>query len=189
MTEFRSDALIALGGNLPSQLGDPTETMIAAVSDFCNHGMQVRAISRFFSTPCFPVGAGPDYVNAVVRVRTNLDAGEMLSALHVLEKNYSRMRDQRWGGRTLDLDLLSVDGRVHPSRQAFDEWHLLPLDEQMKRAPDHLILPHPRIQDRGFVLVPFCDVLPDWLHPVFQLTAAQLCAKLPGEHTADVSPL
>ena len=147
------------------------------------------AVSRFFQTPCFPAGAGPDYVNAAVEVETTLPAEALLAWLHGIEAQFSRVREQRWGMRTLDLDLIDHCGAVLPDDEGFNRWQGLPLEQQMKEAPGQLILPHPRIQDRAFVLVPLCDIAPRWCHPVLQKTAAEMLAELPPGEVAEVVPL
>jgi 2-amino-4-hydroxy-6-hydroxymethyldihydropteridine diphosphokinase len=91
--------------------------------------------------------------------------------------------------RTLDLDLVSFGDRVLPDTSTYNQWRTLPSQEQMKQAPDRLILPHPRLQDRAFVLVPMADVAPDWYHPVLGLTVREMVAALPVDDIAAVTPL
>jgi len=189
MTEFRSEALIALGGNLPIDAEPPQVTLSAAISMLSSGGVRIGAVSRFFRTPCFPAGAGPDYVNAAIQVDCDLSAPDLLMRLHQIENSFARVRDQRWGMRTLDLDLLAISDLVLPDRETYQDWLALPLHEQMQIAPEHLILPHPRLQDRGFVLVPLCDIAPDWQHPVLKKTAAEMLAGLPEDAVEEVRPL
>lgn len=100
-----------------------------------------------------------------------------------------RTRDTRWGMRTLDLDLIAIGDAVLPDEKTQDHWRFLPPDTQRIAAPDRLILPHPRMQDRAFVLVPLADVAPDWCHPRLNLTVAQMLAALPAQDRDEVVPL
>ena len=182
-------ALIALGGNATSQPGDLRVTFDKAVNLLrADCESPVRA-SRYFVTPCFPAGAGPDYLNAAVEISVNGSPGDLLDRLHAIETAFGRVRRDRWGVRTLDLDLLAFGEDITPDRAEQEFWMNLPLDQQKNRAPDRLILPHPRLQDRVFVLVPLVDIAPEWVHPILGRTAAELLAALPKEDIAAIKPL
>ena len=189
MTEFRSNTLIAIGGNLPSAVGEPENTLASAIAELSRRGLYVQLLSRFFRTPCFPAGAGPDYINAAIQVKTDVPSAELLAILHEVEAQFARVRDQRWGMRTLDLDLIARDDLVSPDLTTYQHWQNLPPDEQARQAPTQLILPHPRLQDRGFVLVPLCDIAPNWVHPVLGVSAMEMLAALPKDSVAEVQPL
>lgn len=178
--------LIALGGNLPTDTGQPAQTLEAALKDIAAEGVAVVAVSRFYDTPCFPAGAGPDYVNAAARLRCDMEPADLLDLLHRIESDHGRKRAQRWGMRTLDLDLLAAGDLVLPDAAAQTAWRDLPPEAQSRTMPDRLILPHPRLQDRAFVLVPLCDIAADWVHPLTGLTVAQMCAALPAAALAEV---
>ncbi len=186
---MRQNALISLGSNQLSFWGSPLATVTEAVERLRALGDGQAEVSRFYKTPAFPKGYGPDFVNAVVGIETDLAAHPLLEALHAIEAEAGRERKQRWGQRALDLDLLSLGQAVMPDEQTYLTWRDLPLASQTERAPEQLILPHPRLQDRAFVLVPLCDVAPDWRHPVFGRTARALCAVLPAADKAEVVPL
>jgi len=181
--------MIALGGNMPSAQGDPAQILHSAVQRLAQTGAVIEAVSRFYKTPCFPAGAGPDYVNAAARLICDASPQDILAMLHEIEAHFGRERLRRWGQRTLDLDLIAVGDAVLPTVQTYCVWRDLPPDRQTQEAPDELILPHPRMQDRGFVLVPLADIAPDWRHPVSGQTVRQMRDALPQEARAEVVPL
>jgi 2-amino-4-hydroxy-6-hydroxymethyldihydropteridine diphosphokinase len=184
-------ALIAFGANLPFE-GDPPEvTLHRAVAALGEEGLSVLAVSRFFATPCFPAGAGPDYVNAAAEIDCGqaVDLAAVLARLHAVEARFGRQRVQRWGMRTLDIDLLAMGDSVLPDAATHDRWRELRADAQIGSTPDRLILPHPRLQDRAFVLVPLADVAPDWVHPRLGLSVREMLEALPGPDRDAVKPL
>jgi 2-amino-4-hydroxy-6-hydroxymethyldihydropteridine diphosphokinase len=179
---------VALGANVPSALGGPRATLEAALAAMGGAGLRVAARSRWYRTPAYPPGAGPEFVNAVAAVETALDAQSVLEALHRIEAGLGRRRDERWAPRTCDLDLIACGTEVLPNAATQAEWAGLPAAER-RRAPEGLVLPHPRMQERVFVLRPLCDLAPDWRHPVLGRTAAELLAALPAEERAEIAPL
>ncbi|MCA8882544.1 MAG: 2-amino-4-hydroxy-6-hydroxymethyldihydropteridine diphosphokinase [Rhodobacteraceae bacterium] len=169
-----TNVLVALGANLPTRVGGPAQTLTAAVDALTERGCAILARSHCYETPCFPEGAGPDYVNAVVSVSITLTAQALLEMLHDIEASFGRLRGDRWGARGIDLDLLACGDTIWPDLATFRTWQGLPANEQVRSAPDGLVLPHPRIQDRGFVLVPLADVAPNWIHPVLGRSVTQM---------------
>ena len=173
--------LIAFGGNVPSSNGPPEQTLRASVEVLKGCGVRIETLSPFYKTPCFPRNAGPDYVNAAAKVAFQGDPDALLRVLHAVENDFDRKREQRWGTRTLDLDLIAAGAQVRPDLTAFTRWCERPPAERATRTPERLILPHPRLQERAFVLVPLSDVAPDWVHPVLKRTVSQMRDALPKE--------
>ncbi|MGI9368697.1 MAG: 2-amino-4-hydroxy-6-hydroxymethyldihydropteridine diphosphokinase [Ruegeria sp.] len=182
-------AVLALGGNLSLRANAPEVTLRQGLEALARDGLVIRAVSRFFATPCFPPGAGPDYVNAAALIETNETPDRVLELLHRVEHEFGRARAQRWGMRTLDLDLVCWNDAVSPDLEVYEQWLNLPPEKQISATPTELILPHPRLQDRAFVLVPMADVAPDWRHPVLGLTVTQMLANLPKADVAAVTPI
>jgi len=119
------------------------------------------ALSGWYRTQALPAGDQPDYCNGVIRLEGAADPAALLEACLALEAQFLRVREQVNGPRTLDLDLLDVNGIVRDS-------------------PDP-ILPHPRAHLRGFVLRPIMDVAPGWRHPVLRQGVSTLLSDLPPQ--------
>lgn len=129
-------AVIALGANI----GNPKEQMNLAVA-LLRESLDVSAVSSFFTTD--PVGGPeqPDYLNAICIAESDLPAADLLALLHGIEKVLGRERIERWGPRTIDLDLIQYG--------------------TLLSYADELLLPHPRAHERRFVLEPWFEVEPD----------------------------
>lgn len=155
-------AYVALGGNL----GDPAATLRSAL-DALGSLAVVEARSSLYRTEPVGVAPGqPSYLNAVVVCRPFPPLDEpraLIAALLTIERVHGRVRRERWGARTLDLDLLDLGGTITEDAT--------------------VSLPHPRMMERGFVLGPLCEVAPDWRHPT---TGELACEALVRIGTAGV---
>ncbi|MDO4681561.1 MAG: 2-amino-4-hydroxy-6-hydroxymethyldihydropteridine diphosphokinase [Lautropia sp.] len=170
-TDAGQPAWVGLGANLPSHAGDPAETLSQAVATISAlpGATLLAASSRYRSSPVD--SDGPQYCNQVIRIRTTLGADALLRALQDIEQAFGRQRPYRNAPRTLDLDLL------------------LYADEQ--RDGDVLTLPHPRMHERLFVLMPLAEIDPDieipghgrvsaLLATLSASTTGQFCEALPA---------
>jgi 2-amino-4-hydroxy-6-hydroxymethyldihydropteridine diphosphokinase len=192
LTSLRTQkALIALGSNIATQGLSPPEILLRAAARLQELVGGGAVQSPLYRTPAFPAGTGPDYANGALALTCPADVSPrgLLDLLHQIEQEFGRQRDRRWAGRSLDLDLLAVEDVILPDSAIVSHWVNLPTTQQAVLAPDQMILPHPRLQDRAFVLVPLADVAPHWRHPLFGLTVAQMLAALPEADRQAVIPL
>lgn len=182
------NTILALGANLPSDWGSPAETLSVAIGRLSERIGGDVEIAPIYVAPAFPIGNGPDFANTVIQFETHMLAGKLLEICHDLEKLVHRKRTNRWAPRTLDIDLIAYGHAIVPDRATFDRWRTLPPDEQGRATPPELILPHPRMQDRAFVLVPMNDIAPNWRHPVLGQTTAEMLAALPETEKSAIRP-
>ena len=161
-----ANILIALGSNRRhGRFGAPAGVVDAAIAALGEAGFVVVRRSRIYATAAFGPG-GRSYANAVVEVASELTLGDVLVRLKAIERAFGRRGGKRWGARVLDLDILAQGDAVLPSRL---RW---------RGARAGLIVPHPGIAHRRFVLDPLVEVAPDWRHPVMGATVRQLRARL-----------
>ena len=154
--------LVALGANLPTaRHGAPAEGLDAALTVLDDQGVRPVAWSRWYRSAPVPPAEGPWFVNGVVRVETTLSPVPLMARLLAIEAAFGRTRSVAGAARPLDLDLLDYDGQV--------------IHHEGDDGPA-LILPHPRLAERAFVLAPLIEVVPAWRHPVTGASAASLLA-------------
>ena len=163
--EFDDAIVAALGSNLTGGRESSVAVLEAALARFDAMGLKVLSLSSFWRSASWPDPAKPDYINAVALVETRLSAAEALAALHRIEDEFGRQRDEPNAPRVLDLDLIAY-GR------------------QVSAAP---ALPHPRAADRLFVMGPLAEIAPGWRHPVLGKTAVELAKG--ATVGADATPL
>lgn len=158
--------LIGIGSNLEGPWGPPAETVRRAISALGAAPLSLRRVSRPIVTLPFGRTDQPDFVNAVAWIETGLEPEALMQHLHALERAAGRRRTVRWGPRTLDLDLLDYEGIV------------LSAEGEQAAGGSTLLLPHPGIADRPFVLKPIAEIAPAWRHPVLDRTAVELLQQL-----------
>lgn len=186
MAVYDRNVLLGIGGNQPNSGRTTREILEIALRLIAKSGFCVNKISHFYNTPAYPAGSGPDYLNAAVSAGWQGSADEALAALHSIEAELARTRDSRWASRTVDIDLLAFGDRILPDKAAQAQWMALPLERQMTETPQHLILPHPRMQDRAFVLVPLAEIAPDWCHPITGKSVLDMRDALPASDLAQI---
>jgi len=138
--------LIGLGANLPSTVGPPKVTLEAALARFPDHGLRLIACSSWYQTTPVPASDQPNFVNGVAQVASRLRPSDLLAALLEIERSFGRERSVANAARCLDLDLLAYGSETLSS--------------------DVLVVPHPRMTDRLFVMAPLAELMPGWRHPM-----------------------
>jgi len=166
MSECVVRAYLGIGGNL----GRVRETFSGALAALQQtDGVSVTRVSPLYETP--PVGGPktqPPFLNAVIEVETGLGARALLRRQLQIESYFARIRTIRWGPRTLDLDLL-----LHgPAERIAD--------------PPELVVPHPRLARRAFVLVPLAELAPSMIVPGIERSVKALCDALPASERAQI---
>jgi len=150
---------LGLGGNMSGRLGGPEDYLRLALKGLAGlAGVSLDRVSSIYATE--PVGfeAQPPFLNAAVRASVSLEPEELLERLLALEEELGRVRVRPWGPRLIDLDLLLWGERVIQT--------------------ERLIIPHPEMVGRAFVLVPLTEIDPRAWHPVLERSAAELLAGL-----------
>lgn len=162
--------LIGLGSNIDGPWGNPKETIEKALKALDQTPCALKKHSSLIVTKPFGVIDQPDFVNAAALIETKLAPLELMAHLHAIENQASRKRIQRWGPRTLDLDLLDYNGEIITEKSSEN------IAIADGRIP--LNLPHAGIAERVFVLEPLAEIAPEWKHPVLKATARELMVKL-----------
>lgn len=154
MDKLLTESAIALGSNI----GDSLRILEAAIETLAQTpGISLRAKSSWYKTK--PVGPPqPDYLNGCAILQVEMKPHILLETLLQIEQQFGRIRQERWGPRLLDLDLLLYDGLI--------------LDTP------NLQIPHPRMKERAFVLVPLTEIAPDWIEPISGSAIKDLVTKV-----------
>jgi 2-amino-4-hydroxy-6-hydroxymethyldihydropteridine diphosphokinase len=150
---------IALGANLPSEIGSPQQTLEVTLQRLQERRVTVVARSPWYASEPVPPSDQPWFINGVAEVATDMKPSELLALLHEIEASLGRVRVKRWEARVVDLDLLDYRGRID--------------------AGPSPILPHPSMTVRAFVLLPLRDIAPHWRDPVGGRDVQSLIEALP----------
>lgn len=135
-------AYVGIGSNLGDRLG----FMCMAIDGLEQHGIVIADRSSVYESPGIGFEEQPDYLNAVVSVQTELAPSQLLATMLSVEQRLGRTREKKWGPRTIDLDLLLYGDLII--------------------SEPGLVVPHQHMLERGFVLLPLCEINPRLLHPV-----------------------
>ncbi len=139
---------------LGSNEGDRAQWLDEATLELSLHCGDIVLKSAIYSTAAWGLEEQPDFLNMAVAINTHLSAEEFLKQIQAIEKKLGRQRSIKWGQRTLDIDILFYGNEIINQ--------------------PNLTVPHPRMQDRRFVLVPLNDIAPNVMHPVFNKTVNTL---------------
>jgi len=150
--------LVGLGANLPLGGETPRATLESVLRALPRVGIELVQVSPWYESEPQPPSDQPWYVNGVAEVATTLGPAALMAQLHAVEAEFGRERGARNAARTVDLDLLAYGETVQTGT---------------------LNVPHLRLQERAFVLMPLCDLVPEWRHPATGLSAAEMLAGLP----------
>lgn len=165
--------LLGLGANYPGRWGRPAATLRRALRELERARVSVEAVSELYETAAMGQPRQQPYLNAVVLAATSLPAPALLRLLKQIEARAGRRGGRPWGQRTLDLDILDYKGlRMNWTGPA-------------RGIPNvgvrPLVLPHPELDRRPFVLKPLLDVAPNWRHPVLKVSAGELWRRVPKQ--------
>lgn len=153
--------IIALGANMPSvEFGSPRQILEAALDRMARRSITILTRSKWYRSQPVPASGQPDYINGVVGVSTTLAPAALLALLHEIEREFGRVRRKVNEARVLDLDIIDFHGLIAGS------------------ADKPPILPHPRMHDRAFVLLPLRDASPQWCHPIFRKSVGTLISEM-----------
>jgi 2-amino-4-hydroxy-6-hydroxymethyldihydropteridine diphosphokinase len=158
--------LLALGGNLSGPWGDPRATLARACDELSRAGLRIVGSSKAYATAPMGPGRQAPYLNAVLMIEAHVAPAALLRLVKRIERRGGRRFGLHWGPRCLDIDILDYAGRRlgWPSRR--------------RRKRGRLVLPHPEMHRRAFVLVPLLEVCPRWRHPALGVAGRTLLRRL-----------
>lgn len=170
----RKGILLALGSNRAGRWGTPGASLVRCLEELTAIGISVEAASSLYETAGVGPGQPPSFVNAVVQVNTVLAPQALLMRLKRLERAAGSRSAMPWGPRALDIDILSYKGQTAG-------WQRRGGPKPIRKRRASLVLPHPALHLRPFVLIPLLEIAPDWRHPVLAMSVRELVRRLPGD--------
>ncbi|SEJ68541.1 2-amino-4-hydroxy-6-hydroxymethyldihydropteridinediphosphokinase [Dyadobacter sp. SG02] len=153
---------------LGSNLGDRPQVLAAAREAIADLAGSITSQSAIYETEPWGITYQPAFLNQVLEISTSLLPEDLLRIILNIEHDLGRVRYERWGARVIDIDMLYFGQVIMDSAR--------------------LTLPHPRIQDRRFVLAPLAEIAPDFLHPLLQKTSTQLLEQCPDTSAVSKIP-
>jgi len=154
-SKYMNTAILLIGGNM----GDRPKFLQQAASLIAARAGHILRESTMYETAPWGDVQQPDYLNQALVVETTMEAPLLLDVLLEIEKEIGRVRRQKWGSRVIDIDMIFFNNEVITLPQ--------------------LKVPHPQMQNRRFVLAPLQEIIPQWVHPILQLTVEQLLEACP----------
>ena len=174
----RGKVVVGLGANCPGVWGTSANAIAQALGEIERAHITVLAVSPLYETAAVGRARQPAYVNAVALLDTRLPPEALLRVLKGIERHSGRRGGRPWGPRTLDIDIIDYKGLIRHWRDGRADF--------ARAGPRPLVLPHPLMQDRPFVLRPLLDIAPDWRHPVLGATAKSLWRKAASQRQGQV---
>ena len=159
---------VGMGANLPSpQHGTPIETLEACLKTFADYDLTITQRSRWYKSAPVPISDQPWYINGVVAVECEKAPRELLETLLKIENSFGRVRSEANAPRVLDLDLIAFHDQI--------------IEDKGKIEDKPFCIPHPRMQERSFVLLPLQELNDQWKHPKSGVEIAHLIKDLPTD--------
>jgi 2-amino-4-hydroxy-6-hydroxymethyldihydropteridine diphosphokinase len=154
--------IIGIGANLPSESGTPYQTCVEAIKCISEGPFEIVETANWYKASPVPVTTMPWYINTAISVETKLSPDEVMEFLHKTETKLGRIRNRINDPRNIDLDLIDYNGQIRSGK---------------------VLLPHPRMHLRGFVLFPLRDLVRNWRHPITSKNINTLISELPHDQT------
>ena len=136
-----------IGSNLPLRDGGREANIFKAINYLKELKLKIIKISSFYESPSYPNNSDPKFINLCVKLESNLKASELLNEIKKIEKKLGRIRIKKNEPRTCDIDIIDFNGEIIKN--------------------DKLVVPHPRLHLRNFVIYPLKEIEPNWSHPIF----------------------